>query len=194
MIALIGAFGRFHFAQQRVHFINRQSTIGTHGAVACECREQFVPMLGEHARAAIFAHVTQARRASVRAPSALREQGGTPRSATCVGEASETSSPSCSSSSPCSVAVAMSTAVAREHLRDQQTLLRNLPLIKLALQFFVHDALVRCVHVDDDQATLVLRQNIDARQLRHCESSGTSAASSLGLMADGAGRSASSAR
>ena len=59
-----------------------------------------------------------------------------------------------------------------EHLRNEQPLLRNLPLIELALQLLVHDALVRGVHVDNDQSALVLGQDVDAGELGDCKAEG----------------------
>jgi len=53
-----------------------------------------------------------------------------------------------------------------EHLRDQQPLLRHRMGIELPLQLLVDDPFVRGVHVDDHQAALVLRQHIDAGELR----------------------------
>ena len=42
VIALVGALGFFHLAQQRVHLFQRQLPVGAHGAVAGHGGEQFV--------------------------------------------------------------------------------------------------------------------------------------------------------
>ena len=41
--------------------------------------------------------------------------------------------------------------------------------VKLGFEFFVDDALVRGVHIDDHQPMLVLRQDVDAVELRQRE-------------------------
>ena len=49
--------------------------------------------------------------------------------------------------------------------RNQQRLHRNAVGVERGLELFVDDALVRGMHVDDDQAVPVLRQDVDAGQL-----------------------------
>src|SRR5258705_7557073 len=49
VVALPGALGLLHLAQQRVHLRNRQRPVGAHRAVAGHGAEQLVAALGEHA-------------------------------------------------------------------------------------------------------------------------------------------------
>src|SRR5256885_14570058 len=49
MVALPGALGLLHLAQQGVHFRNRQGPMGAHRAVAGHRPEQLVAALGEYA-------------------------------------------------------------------------------------------------------------------------------------------------
>ena len=56
----------------------------------------------------------------------------------------------------------------RERRRHQQRLHRH-ARVERRLQPLVHDALVRRVHVDDHQAVAVLREDVDAVQLRERE-------------------------
>ena len=55
-----------------------------------------------------------------------------------------------------------------ERRRHEQRLHRH-AAVERALQLLVHDALVRGVHVDEDQAGAVLREDVDAVQLRERE-------------------------
>src|SRR5207245_8119741 len=59
MIALAGALGFLHLAQQGVHLRNRQGSVGAHRAVAGHRPEQFVPALCEHAARPVLADVLQ---------------------------------------------------------------------------------------------------------------------------------------
>ena len=49
MVALAGAFGLFHFAQQRVHLGDAQRVVGAHCGVAGNGSEQLVAPLGKRA-------------------------------------------------------------------------------------------------------------------------------------------------
>jgi hypothetical protein len=53
-----------------------------------------------------------------------------------------------------------------EHRWNQQRLGGHLLLVERPLELLVEDAFVRGMHVHDDQALAVLRQDIDAVQLR----------------------------
>ena len=53
-----------------------------------------------------------------------------------------------------------------QHRRHQQALALHRAGVEVRLQLLHHDALVRGVHVDQHQAGLVLRQDVDAVQLR----------------------------
>ena len=55
MIALAGAFGFFHLAQQGVHFWHGQQTAGADGAVAGHRRQQFVAAGSGELADAVFA-------------------------------------------------------------------------------------------------------------------------------------------
>ena len=46
MVALVGAVGGFHLAQQRIHFGDGQRAVGAHGAVAGHGGEQLVAPCG----------------------------------------------------------------------------------------------------------------------------------------------------
>src|SRR5690349_20228149 len=54
MIALSGAFGRLHFAQQRIHLGNGQAPAGAYRTVASHGREQLVFQLLQATRAAVL--------------------------------------------------------------------------------------------------------------------------------------------
>src|SRR6266568_3435342 len=47
VIALARAFGRFHLAQQRIHFANGQAAVRANGSVAGHRRQQLVALRGE---------------------------------------------------------------------------------------------------------------------------------------------------
>ena len=51
----------------------------------------------------------------------------------------------------------------------QQGLHGNCGLIKRGLEFFVHDALVRGMHVDDDESVLVAGKHVNSGKLREGE-------------------------
>ena len=91
---------------------------------------------------------------------------GAARTASSFGPETLVSRPSCSSASLFSSAVAMSSASHRQHRRHQQALARDGARIQAELQLLHDDALVRGVHVDQHQAGLVLREDVDAVQLR----------------------------
>src|SRR2546430_4533221 len=59
VVALPGALGLLHLAQQGVHLQDRQRPMGAHRAVAGHRPEQFVPAFGEHAARPVFADVLQ---------------------------------------------------------------------------------------------------------------------------------------
>src|SRR5437899_2895756 len=61
MVALAGAIGLLHLAQQGVHLQDREGPMGAHRAVAGHRPEQFVAALREHAARPIFADVLQYR-------------------------------------------------------------------------------------------------------------------------------------
>ncbi len=86
VIALVGALGGFHLAQQRVHFVERQAPVRAHRVMAGERAEQFVLALGQHARAAdtpADPRGPRARAIADRRPSAARaRRGSRSRSAT----------------------------------------------------------------------------------------------------------------
>ncbi len=90
---------------------------------------------------------------------------GIARTPSVVGDSGAMSKPSWCSVSRCSSAVAISSVSALKVDRDQQLLRRHLLRVQRGLEFFIHDALVRSMHVDDDQAMLVLGQDVDAGEL-----------------------------
>ena len=92
--------------------------------------------------------------------------------------------PSRSSASACSSAAATSSGVGRERRRHQQRLHRH-ARVERALQPLVDDALVRRVHVDEHDAGAVLREHVDAVELREREAQRMRV---VGRRADRAGR------
>ena len=78
------------------------------------------------------------------------------------------SKPSASSASACSAGGRDLERLGGERRRHQQRLHRNAP-VERRLQPLVDDALVGRVHVDEDQPGAVLREHVDAVQLRERE-------------------------
>ena len=94
---------------------------------------------------------------------------GMARTASVLVEIGARSKPSWCRASCSSSAVATSSVSAAEGHRDQQRLRRHLLPVEGGLQFFIHDAFMRGVHVHHDQALLVLREDVDAGELAECE-------------------------
>src|SRR5258706_6386219 len=61
VVALTGAFGLLHLAQQGIHFRDGQRSVGAYGAVARHGAQQLVAALGQHAACAVLANVAQQR-------------------------------------------------------------------------------------------------------------------------------------
>src|SRR5216117_3814317 len=54
VVALAGALGFFHFAEQGIHFRDGQCPAGAYGAVAGHGAQQLVAALGQHAACAVL--------------------------------------------------------------------------------------------------------------------------------------------
>lgn len=59
MVALIGAFGGLHLAQQGVHFFQTQAAVGPHRTVAGHAAEQLVVGAGNHRAGLMLAQLGQ---------------------------------------------------------------------------------------------------------------------------------------
>src|SRR5437879_3827442 len=66
VVALAGALGFLHLAQQGIHLRDRQGPMGADRAVAGHRPEQLVAALGEHAARPVLADVTQHRARELR--------------------------------------------------------------------------------------------------------------------------------
>ena len=111
VVALAGALGFLHAAQERVHLRHRERTVRAHGAVAGHRREQLVAPLGEHAARAVLPEVRQQRRASA-GDVAAGERARDAAHDDAVGESAASSNPSDASAAPCSSSAATSAASA----------------------------------------------------------------------------------
>ncbi len=111
--------------------------------------------LGQHAAAS-----------STASPCAKR--AGTARTARVLGENGTTSSPKVAKVALCASAAGHFLRGGGKGGGNQQGLAGNgLVVAHLGLQALVHDALVRGVHIDDDHALGVFRQDVNAVDLRH---------------------------
>ena len=170
MVALAGAFGRFHFAQQRVHFGDGEPAIGAHRAVAGHRRQQFVARVRRRDAASPCSRrsASTSRTSASTSPSA--SSAGTLRNASDCGPAAREleaergerrrASRSATSASRSDTATVIGTS---KRLRAQAF------AVVRVLELLVADAFVRGVHVDDDQAVGVLGEDEDAVQLRDGE-------------------------
>ena len=75
MVALVGAFGFFHLAQQGIHLRNRQQAPCTHRAVASHGGEQFVTPSRHQLRDAVFAQFTEQRARQIGRVGGLQQCG-----------------------------------------------------------------------------------------------------------------------
>ena len=151
VIARLAALGALHLAQQRVHLLERQAPVRAHGRVAGHRREQLVAQRLDAPRALPVGEIAQARRAPAARRRCPRAASGTARTATCCGPRRTTSSPTAASSSP-SARRDPPRAPNLEAHRHQQRLRLQALRGQRRLEPLVGDALVRRVHVDDDQA------------------------------------------
>src|SRR6266513_3322685 len=168
MVALAGALGFLHLAQQGVHLQNGQGPMGAHRTVAGHRSEQLVPALGEHAARPVFADVPQYRARKLRRiglgqhgrDRTYREREGRDRRHVET-ELVEGSAVLLDGGDVDPVGV--------ERGGDKQLLGVHRAGVERSLESFVKDALVRGMHVDQYQALLVLREYVYAVQLRERE-------------------------
>ena len=170
VIARFAALRAFHLAQQRIHLFDasgggsRAPPRGTPSSPAARCASASM-RLDALAVAEIAEHVAHqrldvARRRAAAARRARRRAAG--RAARRRDLQPASSSPNCSTRSA-------SRAETSKLDRHEQRL-RLQPLRReRRFEPLVGDALVRGVHVDDDQPGRVLREHVDARELRERE-------------------------
>ena len=164
MVALAGAFGVFHLAQQGVHFRQAELATGADGAVAGHGGEKFVTLAGGDLADAVFAQIGDQGAGEGDRVAGL-QQGGNGAHAELVG------AKRCNGETQGFERAAMLfdggdvKRVGGEHGGNQQRLRGDGLLVEGSLQLFVKDAFVGGVHVDDDQAAGILRQDVDAVQL-----------------------------
>ena len=170
VIARLAALGALHLAQQRVHLLDRQAAARAHRGVTRHRRQQLVgsaPRRADVPCPSARSLKTSRTNGSTSLPSSSK---GTARTATCCGPRRATSSPTAASSSAnCSTRSASRAETSKLDRHEQRLRLQALRGQR-RLEPFVGDALVRRVHVDDDQARRVLREHVDARKLRQRDS------------------------
>ena len=165
MIALARVLRHLHLAQQRVHLSDGQIAMRTYRCMARHRCEQIVLVLahaiGRAVDAKIRKHVgdeTPRRR--------IPNSAGTPRTMRLVGPLRSISRPSDSSHPGAAQPVPPrrdSRSIAHRH--EQTLLLDPIGLRARSFHLFVRDALMRGMHVDDDEAIGVLRKDVDPVQL-----------------------------
>lgn len=167
MVALIGPFGAFHLTQKRVHFVQRQTAIGTNRAVARHGGQKFVALFGQSRRAACQSQVAQdgARERFYVTPG---EQGRNGTYCECSRSRRAEREPQILQGRSVFFDQGDIALVYVKHHRYQQLLPGNLVLGKGTFQPLVDDAFVRCMHVDQYQPVAVLSQYVDAVQLPQC--------------------------
>ncbi len=164
VVALVAALGYFHLAQQGVHLVQGEAPVGAHRAVAGHGGQQLVLGALQHVARVVLGQFGQHAAGEFHRV-ALRQGGGHGahrQGARGQGRHVQAQRGQC-----------LGTALrggcflgrGREGGGDQQRLAGQRALGELALEPFVDDALVRRVHVHDDQALRVLGQDVDALQL-----------------------------
>src|SRR5471032_760514 len=111
VVALVGAFGAFHLAQQGVHFLRRQDAVGAHRRVAASVPSSSLRRSISTREPPYSRTSRSTSRASVCA-SAFFSSTGTERTASVVGDSAAMSKPNASKVSWCSCAVPTSMASA----------------------------------------------------------------------------------
>ena len=164
MVALAGALGGFHFAQQSVHFGNRQRTIRPDGGVAGHGGQHLILALGEHAAAAEFGYfaedvarelcgigLRQRHRHATHGQRVRRNHGQLEAE---PGKRVGIFRGGCDFQG------------AGGHGRgDQQLLRRDAIVVERVLELLINDAFVSRMHVDHHESVPVLRQHVYAGQL-----------------------------
>ena len=165
MIALSGAFGFFHFAQQRIHLVRCQCAVGPYGAMAGHGAEKVVLAFREDATGTEFTdvmqHATRKRRqVAIGEHGGHRAHGQRGWRQRCHVKAQFLQ---------CGQVLLGGghvQSVCVEGHRDQQSLCLHGARIQCRFQLLIEDAFMRGVHVHQHQSLPVLRQHIDAMQLR----------------------------
>ncbi len=141
MVALAGAFGFFHLAEQGVHFGNRQLAAGADGAVAGHGGEQFVAAGGGELADAVFAQFGDQRPGQGGGVAAL-QQGGDAAHAELAGAEGGDGEAEFGQRFGVFLDGGDVERVGGEDGGDQQVLAGDLAAVEGGLQLFVEDALV----------------------------------------------------
>ena len=153
-----------HLAEQRVHFRDAERAVRAHRGVAGHRGEQLVLARGQNLACAELANLGE-HAARETDDIAAGERDGRARREL-VRPDTVSSRPRRSSVSRFSSAVATSSASAWKKRRYEQRLALHRSGVKVGFQLLHHDALVRRVHIHEDESGLVLRQDVDAMELR----------------------------
>ena len=152
VVALAGALGRFHVAQQGVHFGQGQPAIGAHRGVAGHGGQQFVARLLDARGCCRVRAGRSARRSTSASGSTSASSAGTLRTLSDCGPVRRSSKPSAASVSASRSAMSASRSATASDSGTSSGCDADAVAVLRGLQSFVGDALVRGVHVDQDQA------------------------------------------
>ena len=165
MVAVAGTFGFLHLPQKSIHFRQRQQAPGAHCTLAGHAGEKLVARCGQQLRDAMFAQFAQERACQRgRVGGLQQDRNATHRELSWTHRREiETELPQCRG------VFFGGGDVDRfgiEHRGNQQRLRRQSLLVECVFELLVQDAVVRRMHGDDHQTLVVLRQDVDAVQLR----------------------------
>ena len=163
MVALVGALGGFHVAQQGVHFREAEATIGAYRAMAGAGGEDFVAALCEHMAGRLLGQLGEQGARELFELAAGQQGGYGAHGELFRADRSEREAQLCQGVGVFFGGGALA-GVGAEYDGNEQALHRR-SRIGAELEFFVEDALVGGVHVDEDQSLRVLGEDVDTVQL-----------------------------
>src|SRR5215475_223620 len=171
MVALPGTLGLFHLAEQRVHLRYGERTVRADGTVAGERGEELVSALGQQLATTVLAEIAQE---ALREGRDIGAREHRRHSAHDDGRRRKGRDLEAERGDRSGVLLERRDVHCLRPDRDRnKELLPVAPLrVERGLEVLVEDPLVRGVHVDEHESPAVLREDIDAVQLREGEAEG----------------------